>query len=684
FDPASDARLGELVFTGARWELSGLSLPVPVSGARLFVSSDIAPDAREGHGLRVALPTLPDVGVGMQSANDGPVDRVVASPRVQTISAVDRITVTTETIAPGATVPGASAVPLVHLRVSSSYLVPKTLVGLSVANGAQGGGTQAELDAEVALLELRADAPDGAVLATGQFSGGVASFSVAPGAFTIVPDEARELWVTADVALLGAADGNVLGALVTGPSSLSFEGGASLLGNFPLDSGAAWTIDGMLAAQVTNHGAPVATIGPGEGPVLALDVTIPSNGWADDVLQGLKLEIGGASPADTADLDELRLWRDDGDGAFDPGTDASLGPLTFLSGQWSSAALSEPVPAGGARFFVSVSSSPALADSADVQLRIPVGQITMDSGNDGPRDVPIENPDVIRLSNAALLATITLSPPAVTAGSDLTARMLVENRGSATITGITPSALGFTGTGAVTILSGPQPSSFDLAPGQELEFQWSCHADAPGSVRASARASGFEQGSGLVRQSLFATSNEADILLPAPDVELSPVESMPFSINRGQADVVPLSLTLAHGGGAGSSAVRFRRVEVRLEDGLGADVVPAQLLARVVVREGTSQYLEKSGVELETSGGTLDLALDQDVVIEAGGQATLSLSLDVADSTLVSEFRTVILADSSFDAIDATSGAPVAVLLTPSESYPIQSGLVRQSLFATS
>jgi hypothetical protein len=129
--------------------------------------------------------------------------------------------------------------------------------------------------------------------------------------------------------------------------------------------------------------------------------------------------------------------------------------------------------------------------------------------------------------------------------------------------------------------------------------------------------------------------------------------------------------------------VRLRRFEVRLEDGTGADVVPAALLSRVVVREGTRQYLEKDAAELETAGGTLDLLFDEEVVIDAGGQATLSLALDVADSTLVSEFRTVILTETSFDAVDATSGLPVAVLLAPGESYPIRSGLARIAAPAT-
>ena len=42
FKATADTRLGPMVFTGDRWQLSGLSVALPVSGMRLFVTADIA------------------------------------------------------------------------------------------------------------------------------------------------------------------------------------------------------------------------------------------------------------------------------------------------------------------------------------------------------------------------------------------------------------------------------------------------------------------------------------------------------------------------------------------------------------------------------------------------------------------------------------------------------------------
>jgi hypothetical protein len=477
--------------------------------------------------------------------------------------------------------------------------------------------------------------------------------------------------------MFDAADGDVLGAQVTGPSALVFSDETAVVGSWPLDSGTGWTVDGLRAGQVLNHGAPVATVGPGEGPVLALDVTLPANGYAADVLQGLQIENAG--DADPTSLDELRLWRDDGDGSFEPGTgDVDLGLLTFLSDRWSSAALIQPIDPGGMRLFVSITTSPALADSGTVRLQIPQDTgVTVESGNDGPIDSAVTNPEVLQLSTAALLATLTLEPFASTLADTVVARLMVKNQGDSTVTGITPSALAPSGDGVLTVLGAPTPGSFDLNPGEQLDFTWECRSDSAGSVRFTASASGTEQGTLLLRQSLDATSNEHEIFLQAQNLDLTPIESMPFSINRGQTDVVPLSLTLTNGGGAGASAVRFLWLRLRVEDELGTGIVPSELLSRLVVKEGSNEYLVKDGGEIETSGAVLDLLLDDPVVIDAAGQATLSLALDISASTTVPNFRLVIADGTWFDAEDATNGVTVSVDLDPGESYPVRSGLAR-------
>ena len=70
----------------------------------------------------------------------------------------------------------------------------------------------------------------------------------------------------------------------------------------------------MVSPQIAILGAQVATLGPGEGPVLALDFLLPANGYLDDALNRMRLiNLGTAGPSE---IEELRLWRDGGDGTF--------------------------------------------------------------------------------------------------------------------------------------------------------------------------------------------------------------------------------------------------------------------------------------------------------------------------------------------------------------------------------
>ncbi len=687
FDDASDARLGEMLYTGDRWQVSGLSRAVPAAGQRVFVTCDVAPDARHGATVRLALQSAPDLAIGMSSTNDGPVDAAKIAPQswMQSITSVDRVLFSTPALPSIDVAPGQLGVPLLHLLVTNTYASDRTLSDLVVTDATVGPGTVAERDGEFQSLELRIDA-DGSgdfvggagdpLLASSFFAGGRAAFDNF--SFTIPAGTSVGLFVTANVSSSGARDGDLLAVHVAAASDVAFAEGATVAGEFPLTSGAACAVDGMVAAQIKSFGAPATTLGPSEGPALALDVLVPANGYASDVLRGVTVVNAGSAAA--PDFQEIRLWRDGGNGLFDAGAgdDATLGPLTDLSGSWTSPLLAEPIPAGGIRLFTSITSSAAPTDSASVLLTVPLGGLVVESGNDGPRDAPVANDATQLLSTAALLASIEISPAASVLEGAALARVVVRNAGLATVDAITPSPLVSEGAGVLALVSGPVPGSFSLDPGDTASFDYAFTAAGAGDVRFSGSVNGTEQGSGLTRQSLTTTSNAHFVFVPASGVDLFPVESMPFSINRGQTDVVPLTLTFAHPGGANASPIRVRGLTIALENDLGGGVVPADLLSRIVVSEGATVYLEKTS--LEASGALIDLTLTTPVLIDAsganGGQTTLNLALDIADSTLVPNFRIVIADSSSFEAEDAISGAAIDVALQDG-SYPIRSGLAR-------
>ncbi|HEV8479420.1 MAG TPA: hypothetical protein VGR66_01395 [Candidatus Eisenbacteria bacterium] len=421
---------------------------------------------------------------------------------------------------------------------------------------------------------------------------------------------------------------------------------------------------------MARRSAAAAVIGPGDGPILALDLVVPRNGYSPDILRGIRLANLGSAGA--GDLASVQLWQDGGNGIFDAGgDDVLLGPLTTSGGEWTSPLLSQSVDGSGLRLFVAVTVASTPAESSTVRFQVPVGGIEMASDDDGPLDIPIENPDVILISSAPLLATLG-TVRASTVGQTVTVSMAVRNTSGETIRGITPAPLTWSGSAFFQPVSGPIPPTFDLAPAQIDTFEWRLLADQPGDARFLGAAAGTGDPSGLARRAPPASSSLHQVYLAAQTLELTPIQTMPVRVNRGQADIVPFSLTLANPGGPSASDVSIERLRIRIENDAGAPVVPASLLDRVTVNEGTNVYAVKTA--LESSGANVDIAFSTPATVTGTQPATLSLRLDIAATTLVSAFRVVIEDSSALGAQDVTSGAPVTAIVSGG-AFPVRSDL---------
>lgn len=677
FDPDRDPRLGNFAFTGDRWEITGLSAPVPLSGRRIWVSVDIEPTAETGRSLELQIPGPPDPGLGMASGNDGPVDRAPAPIPPRSIVAADRVTVSAASADTSAVAPGQSGVRLLDLVLSNSYATTRTLSSLVIDDATVGAGTIAEKDGLFQSLTLRLDADgDGTIsdlvsdpiLGVASFTGGSVEFG---GLSLAVPaGDGVRLFVEADLDL-AATDGDRVAVSVAGAASIGFAEATAVAGAWPVN-GPARRIDGMILAQIGSGPVPSLTLGASEGPALALDLDIPANGYRADLLRGLTVENVGT--ATSADLTELRLWRDGGNALFDAGggDDLDLGPLTDLGTVWQTPLLAEALdPASSHRFYVSATVASAPTDSSTLRLRVPSAGIDVESDNDGPRDGALVSPGEILLSSAPLLVSLEFERPQSVVGQSVLVRMLVRNVGGESISSITPSALVIEGTGALTLQSGPAPSSFDLAPAAADTFVWTLDAVAAGVSSVRASASGVGDSSGLTRQALEAASGAHGVLLESTDVDLYAVAASPTTIGRGQTRYVPLSFTLDHGGDDQRSDVHLDRLRLRVEDASSLPVDVADLLSGARVVEGTKVY----GAITSFSAGDslLDFVFSPPVSVTTREPVTLAVELAISSTTTVSGFHVVLGDSTDIDATDAISGGPVDVLLQEG-SYPVRSG----------
>jgi hypothetical protein len=601
------------------------------------------------------------------------------------VTSSDRLTFGAGNVAPATVAPGMRGVTLLHLTASNTYPDPRRVIAIAITNTSRGAGSVAERDRVIERLELRIDADDDGVLddpatdpvvGVGAFADGRLAFG---GLTWDIPARAtRSMFVTGDVSLRDAADGDSLSVGLALASDVSVQEPTSVFAAWPVEGGRSH-VDGMVAAQLTMRAVPGVTLAPGDGPMPALDLIVPRNGRTDDLLAGVKIvNLGSATSSDLADL---HVWRDGGDGQFDAGAsdDLDLGTMVQVAGGWQSALLAQPLPALGARLFVTVTVSGAPADSATLRLAVPVHGITVASDNDGPRDVPVANPEALILSTAPLLASLRTTPQSSTIGQVIQLIMVVRNAGGEAVTGILPDDPIVSGTAVLTRLTGQVPDSLGLAPAGVDTFTWTYRADAAGDARFIAGVAGSGCPSGLTRRSVAASSDLHHVYTSVGVVDMLPVHSMPGTVRAGQRDVVPFSLTFRNPGGGEASNARVERLRVRLEDQTGTGVVPADLVKRVVVNEGVNVYLVTSAIE--NTGSDLLLQLATPVTVTAQEPVTVSVRFDLRDTTMVSTFRAVITDAGAVEARDATSGGPVAVDMP--DPYPLRSGLARVVAEAT-
>lgn len=676
FDPDGDTSLGTLVHSGELWQISGLDAAMPASGRRIFVTVDLAETANPARDIRLSLPAGHGPAVQMFSGNDGPVDRDLENPHSQGVSVTDRIIVTADWVHSTPVYPGTRDLTLLQFALTNTYDSAQVLESLRVTNNTDGlhSHSQSELDDVFRQVVLRFDGNGNGVLdevaiddelASGIFTDGVAAFSGL--GLRLEPGSSALLFVTADLSLTKAADGDYISAMVQTSADVEIPG-AVLVGNWPLDSGATWTVDGMVADQIATAPVTVLTLGPSEGPVLALDLTVPSNGHHPDELTGITFTNHGS--AEAGDLARAQLWTDGGDGNFG-GDDSLLGPLTISGSSWSSTVLSRAIDVDGLRLFVSLDVADTPRDSVTVQLGLPIGGITVSSGNDGPLDRSLAETGTLVISTSPLRSTVSFARPGSNVGQTGTVSMTVLNAGSEIVTGVDPQLGLSSGDGTLT-LGAPVPATItSLNPGDETIVTWTFTATGAGEVVLAGNAEGLVNDS-QVRRSIQTPTSAHAITIPVDRLELFPTLNLPFSVNRGQTGLVPLTLTFMNPGDVLTANAQLTALKIRLlETAAGPGIVPADLLSRVIVSEGTEIYLDLT--DPPTSGDEVDLVLSRPVTITSSEPVTLGLRLDLTSASGVPSFLIEITEATWLSGNDAVDFDDIPVQLSEG-TFPLRTG----------
>ncbi|MEW5995023.1 MAG: hypothetical protein AB1744_11595, partial [Candidatus Zixiibacteriota bacterium] len=154
--PAEETCTGGLEFTGDRWTISGLSIPLISQTTRFYVGARLS--AFPTNGATLAL-SIPEYGLQMSSQNDGPLDTATVPADTIVIQAVEALTVNTALIPSRQVIPGQSSGPILGLEFKNSYATAVSFDSIRCTLLAvdPDGATQAELDSQVDSLLLYLD-----------------------------------------------------------------------------------------------------------------------------------------------------------------------------------------------------------------------------------------------------------------------------------------------------------------------------------------------------------------------------------------------------------------------------------------------------------------------------------------------------------------------------------------------
>jgi len=117
-------------------------------------------------------------------------------------------------------------------------------------------------------------------------------------------------------------------------------------------------------------------------------------------------------------------------------------------------------------------------------------------------------------SPASLSSFLSAIPVNVLTGGVITVIMTVTNNGEAGALNVTPSAINYSGTGSVSIISGPVPVSINLPGGASGSFTWTYSANGAGSISFNGNSSGVDENSGTIVTSMSSASNFVFITIP--------------------------------------------------------------------------------------------------------------------------------------------------------------------------
>ena len=472
-------------------------------------------------------------------------------------------------------------------------------------------------------------------------------------------------FVVADIPV-DVIDSDSLAISIAARSDFQFKEISNLNGDLPLTSGGWQVIDGSVKRQYEVLPLSPQTLSPGDTLIPLMAFRPARNGDQPDQFTGLT--ISNTLTADGSDIVNVQLWQDaNGDDQWQA-TDSNLGVLGYSGGQWSLSGLSATVSDSPAALFVTGDVSPGATPNAAFEALIPLNGCQYQSGNDGPIDTALTADGSFVISSSGLRVTYTSLPPTFSVGQTIAVRFSATNLLGSPINGVTGEIVSISDSSVVapdSASAGP----INLASGGSGEFIHYYTAAQAGVVswRVRAVAAAPIDSSAVVQTASITVQN-----VPS-SVSAQLINTAPTAVTRGQTNIFPMSLRLAHGDSLATSAsVRVDSLRIRVEDDAGNAQSAADVFDRLVLSAG---YLNLTILETIPDQSSIWLVFGEPVVLPADYVQQFTVLVDISPTAAASAFVISIVDDAAIVAVDRNSMQPV--LVTPATSFPMKTASCR-------
>jgi hypothetical protein len=661
-----DRLLGNFTRSGAKGTITDLALPAPMGGQRLLITVDIATTSFDGGTLNLHLPPG---GIHYRSGMDGPDDSGFSNPYSHLVIPSNRITAISVPMQNTFISSGDKNKPVLTFALYNGYINSvKYLSGIAISNASLSQSSIDYADYELGQISLLVDTNGNRILdndlllGVGHFVDG--RLNIGGLNIGLLPESLAYFFVAADFEN-DLIDSDTLSVSITGSADINFSEFVSINGDMPISSGYN-IVNGSVGTQYLSYPLLSRSLRPGDSDITLFAFNPAYNGNLADTLLSLSLENTGN--ADINDISSLELWIDsDRNNSFDP-TDSLIGQFSYSSYSWTLTDISLEIEHPSPLLLVLADISSDARSKMTIQLELPVNGCEYISANDGPIDQPIGATAEFVISGSAI--QIQSVPPAeyYSIGQAIPISFTAKNLLVQRLDSVYGIAVIVVGSSLVRFDSGNiSPLAIDGGDSAIYTFNYTALSDGNVSWQLMAASDATGDTSAIIQ------TNTVQIQKPASSVAVELLNSMPTSVTRGQMNIFPLNLSIAHTSGDSQTAsIRLDTLYLHIENTAGTMLNFGDVISRLVLAEG---YTFLNVMDNLPESNTIAMPFAEPIHILPEETHQLTILLDISANAIAGDFVLSFESPNSIPAMD--NNTHQKLIVTSSSPFPLKTAPCR-------